>query len=325
MTSGQISPTAANRYWFVVIFTAGYVVFAVGALLMPLPIRDRFWGLVGDLLHIPAFGLLNFLLLWIVRQHSRSTWIVPVLLTMGTITASGVIELVQGLLSRYASWDDLLRNALGAIASLLVFKSLEYRSGGKLRVARGLRGCATVTLAVAIYPPLASLYDIYRQNNQFPVLASFASATEMERWYVSSATVDRRRLNRWTGQNALVVRFQPGDFPAIQLQKLPGDWSDYRALATRVEHLADSPAETIAIQVRIGDRRSRRNDDHGLVDRIELARGQTLDWRFDFQAAQSQLTGRDRLQLKQISLVEWVAVEPQTDALVQFEAIYLEP
>lgn len=172
--NGSPIPLAiGNRYPFLVAFAVCYSLFSVFALLMPLPVRGRFWYRVADLLHIPAFALLNFLGLLIVRQHWQSRWRAPILLTIGVIALSGVIEIIQGQLSRQASLDDLYRNPLGAVAALLIFKALEHSVSENPRPGRVLLVSAFALFAIATIRPAASIVDVYRQRTQFPTLASF--------------------------------------------------------------------------------------------------------------------------------------------------------
>ncbi len=314
-----------NRYPFLIAFAIAYLLFSVFMLLMPLPLRERLWARSADLLHIPAFGMMNFLFLLIARQHTPSRFAAPILVTLCTISLSGLIELIQGYFSRSPSLDDLYRNALGAIASLMVFKSLECWSSDNKRPRRLLLASAFIVVAIATIQPIASIIDVYRQKSQFPVIAAFSSRSELQRWYISSARVKRTPID-WLGRSTgLMVAYLPGDFPAIQLQELQREWSQYRSLATELTHLADSPSESITIQLRITDRRSRRSQGHGFVDRIELKRGESIDWRFDLQAAQETLIGDQRMRLQQINFVEYMAVEPQQPATVQFGQIRLEP
>lgn len=326
LDNGDDRPLVAKqRHPFWVAFSVCYLLFSVFALLMPLPVHGRVWFRIADLLHIPAFGVLNFLVLLIVRQHSVSPWRMPILVTALTITLSGLLEIAQGLLSRYASLDDLFRNALGAIASLLIFKSLEYRQSDHKRLGRVLIVAAFAVVVIATIPPTASIVDVYRQTTQFPVLASFSSRAELQRWWVSSARMKRKPIKWLDGTFALQVEYFPGKFPDIQLQELQRDWTQYRTLATELTHSPDSPSETVVIQLRIADHLTRGDWEHALSDRIELKRGESIDWRFNFKAAQETLEGKDRIRLENIIYLEFMAVELEKQATVQFGKIRLEP
>jgi len=276
-------------------------------------------------MHIPAFGILNFLVLLVVRRHFSFRWRVPILVTVSVIAFSGLLELIQGQLSRHASLDDLFRNSLGAVAAMLIFKSLELEPSKNTRSRRVLLGSAVVLIAIATIRPTASIVDVYRQRTQFPTLASFSSRSELQRWYISSARVKRTPINWLDGQYALKVEYFPGDFPAIQLQELERDWTEFQTLATEVTHLADSPSESIVIQLRITDRRFRRDSNHGFLDRIELKRGESIDWRFDLRSAQAAADMNARLRLNEILFVEFMAVDLAQAATVQFGRIRLEP
>ena len=325
-TTGVSSPLEiGNRYPFLIAFAVAYLLFSVFLLLMPLPLRERFWARAADLLHIPAFGIMNFLFLLIARQHSKSWWRMPIMVTACTMSLSGLIELTQGFFSRSPSLDDLFRNSLGAAASLLIFKVLECWSSDNKWPRRLLITSALIVIAIAVAQPTASIIDVYRQKADFPVLANFSSRAELERWYISSARVQRTPISATAGSAGLKVEYLPGDFPAIQLQEMQRDWSQYRTLATELTHLPESLSESIVIQLRITDRRSRRDQHPGFIDRIELQRGESIDWRFDFQAAQAALVENQRLRIDRINFVEFLAVEPQEPASVRYGRVRLEP
>lgn len=108
------------------------------------------------------------------------------------------------------------------------------------------------------------------------------------------------------------------------MQELERNWTEYRTLATELTHLADSPSESIVIQLRIADRRSQRDPNHIFIDRIELKRGETIDWRFDLQSARAA-SRSTHLRLEEIDFVEFMAVDLVQPATVQYGRIRLEP
>lgn len=139
--------------------TAGgfVLVVALVALLMPNPFHGDVWSEVADLLHIPAFGLINYLALSIARYHSASRWAVPLGVTFAVILFGGVIEILQGMLARHASWNDFIRNGCGATAALLFHQS---RAAGEPERRKGYRFSAGLTAALAAAGPLIRLAQI---------------------------------------------------------------------------------------------------------------------------------------------------------------------
>ncbi len=138
----------------------------MAALLLPFPLRGRFWTAVADLLHLPAFAVLTGLVL--AHHNCRhgeggdeqsTNWrrgVLPLWLTLAVIAFSGLIELAQGLLSRHASLDDLFRNAAGAIVALAIYQAIVCRSA----VVRTLCVAAAIGLLVlAAWGPLGEIRD----------------------------------------------------------------------------------------------------------------------------------------------------------------------
>jgi len=318
-------PHARHRYRLLLCVACGFFAFAALALLAPMPVGSRFWDRFFDLLHIPAFATINLLALMVASHHWASRWRVPIAITTVVILAGGAVEVLQGMLQRKASLHDFFANAMGAIAALMLFQVVRLRKestigGGK---AVAMIAVAATCVAMAMAEPVAALVDIYRQREQFPLLATFQSRSELQRWYVGSATLSRAKSDWHDGDRSLRVRFIPAEWPAIALQHLQRDWTGYDTLVADLHHREDSESATVTIQMRIADANYRAPPDSSVTESIELKRGEVVRWRVDLRGSGRSANPRP-LDLGAIRYVELMAVQLESPATVEFGPIALE-
>ncbi len=161
----QTSPEtlAERRHRWLVIFAGCFLVVALVTLLMPVPFRGRVWDQIADLLHVPCFGLINYLALSIARYHFASRWRVPLLVTFTVISFSGFIEVLQGMFGRHPSLGDLFSNSMGAVAALTIHQSRWVAA--TMNIRWGFRWLAMLLVAVGIARPLLALFEIYLRRS----------------------------------------------------------------------------------------------------------------------------------------------------------------
>jgi len=318
-------PHARHRYRLLISVACLFFAFAALALLMPMPFRGRFWDRLFDLLHIPAFASINLLALTLANHHRASRWPVPIVITTVVILAGGAVEVLQGMLQRKASLHDFFANAMGAIAALMLFQVVRLRKESTIGVGKAVTMLlvAATCVALAMAEPAAALVDVYRQREQFPLLAAFQSRAELQRWLVGSATVRRTRSDWHARDSSLRVRFIPAQWPAIQLQQLERDWTGYDALVVDLQHRDDSESATVTIQIRIADQTYRDAPDSSVYESIELKRGQVARWRVALRRRDSSAENPP-LDRRAIRFVELMAVQLASPATVEIGPITLE-
>jgi glycopeptide antibiotics resistance protein len=312
---------AEQRHRRLIVFTGCFLVFALVALLMPMPFKSRVWNHLADLLHIPAFGIINYLALTIAAYHFPSRWRVPLLVTSAVLAFSAGIELLQGLVGRYASLSDLFCNAMGASAALLIRQS-RYEAVSK-RYCWSLRSVSALLIALAVLSPLSALFDIYLQHRQFPIIASFNSRAELQRWYVGSAIVHIRPLPWFDGQSTARVTFLPGDFPAIRLVKLHHDWTEQQAFVTELSHRAESQSERVMLRLQISNQQDYPDLASSFAKIYEIERGDTQKIRIAIDDIRKGPADGD-LALDGIASVEFLAIDLDKPATVEIQPLRLE-
>jgi len=311
-----------RRNRWIVRIAVVYFAVALFTLLMPMPFQGRVYGHVGDLIHIPTFGIANFIVLLLVCRPRPSRWMLPITVTIGMLLVGVLIEILQSLLSRSASLGDVVRNACGATAALFFFQAMNGHAATRLR-PRVLWVVATGIIFAAALHPAASLADIRRQKTQFPVLASFSHRAELQRWYFSSAVVRPRSSHWFDSQQGWEVKLSPHQFPAIKLQELERDWSGFSNLVVEMTHLGASRSAQVEVQLRIGSGHTRQSRDRKFFQRIVLSRGEAVRWNIDLMQTLPE-TNDTILDFHSIRFVELMAVDLADSALLEFGGIWLE-
>lgn len=301
------------------------VVLSLIGLLMPFPFTSRAFYRSADLSHLPVFALLTYLAISMTdRFVSRST-MTRILTTLTVVFVSACIELIQAKVGRKASIHDLVANSTGAAAALAF-----CWSSGRQRVVRW--PMRTAAIAAAIYVstgPLISLVDVYQQETQPDVLGSFASRTELERWYVQSAVVSiipHSKAGSDGDVGCMEVKFFPGEHPMVQLQELTRDWSDYDTLSFEVSQPANMTDKPITIQLRVSDQNRIRGDDGSFFQRFDIPPGSSETFTVPIAdlANPHLATSEERpVNIRMIRFLEFMAMNLEEETILRFANIRL--
>ncbi len=294
---------------------------AIIAFLMPVPFHSRLSNRFGDLVHLPAYVLITYLGIAVSDRYVNNKLFTRLLATLAIVSVSGFIELLQAKLGRTASLQDLITNGSGATVGLFVHLSAGCESIAK----RFIRLAGMLIFLFIASSPLRSMIDIARME-QFPAkLGMFTSSTELERWYIGSATAEVVTDNSFgfngKSGSAVEVTFYPHEFPAIQLRYLNTDWTDYETLTFDLARSAQDTTEPLLIQLRISDRFNRKNPNNGFVERYNLAPGERKQISIPVALIAS---GPDRtVDIDRIRFVEFMAVELKTAATIRLANLQL--
>ena len=226
-----------------------WILLGVGALLLaPLPTKGRITHAVLDYCHV-GVGALLALALWIVVRPRLRLGDVPLALGL-QVAATGVglvIEKVQGMTGRDASWVDAGTNAVGAAIMLLLILAARGRAR-----PLGLTGLVIAALLLAAaWLPGRQVYDALRQRQAFPMLASFEDELELSRWRFQEAAGRIVRAHGTHGPESLRVDLGPGEYPGVSFVWPPPDWSDHAAIAFDIHVDEGAPLPLI---VKVEDR-----------------------------------------------------------------------
>jgi hypothetical protein len=221
-------------------------------LVVPIPIHGRIVSSLMDLMHAPAFALLAWL---VCRAASRrlpvALWQKLLVVALPLALCGLVAEMAQAFVHRGASWHDARANLFGACAGVCLYELWSR----KITVKRwSLVLASLVFFAGASAGPLLVLSDCWRQQRQFPLLASFDNALEITRFDAQESTIERIHPLAGDPNGGLEIELHPGLYPGVLLADMPQDWSGYQTLAFDVLIDDGPPLNTI---VKVHDREHR--------------------------------------------------------------------
>lgn len=242
--------TARSPGLIAVIATLGIV------LLGRLPPTTVLWQVLGDFAHFPAFVLITTLLLRHEFQRVTPLAWHSMLRIAGLALAFGIgIELVQNLIGRDASLEDVATDLLGIMAALGGFLAWQGQRTGGIQALAGGGILAAVSTIVAAFPVVDTLAAYQARQTQLPVIAQFSSTRDLRFISPQHASLELRAWSQGTSQAeadaaALWATFAAGPWPGVIFHEPEPDWSGYRTL---VIDLANPDAVPFEGLVRIHD------------------------------------------------------------------------
>jgi hypothetical protein len=218
-----------------------------------------------DYLHVPGFALVAALLLAGFPARARPRRALRYALLLASSVGVGMlVEGLQGIVGGDMSAGDVVRDLVGATVTMLVAGSWwpDVRTPARwtLRV-----GALVLALGFAA-PTVGALADEIRAGRQFPVLADFSRAGELERFKWSPFATGSLIQTDEGGarrRQALRVSLSPGLFPGFTLAYFPRDWRGFRAF---VLAYANRSSVSFEMTVRIDDLRH-NNEYHDRFNR----------------------------------------------------------
>ncbi|MGH8187450.1 MAG: VanZ family protein, partial [Steroidobacteraceae bacterium] len=204
-----------------------------------------------DTAHAPIFGCLAVLSLFLVRSQQRlRSGSIPrqYLAALALTTLLGVAtEVAQVATGRNASFADIGRDVLGAIAFLVLYAGFvdQIRHAANVRRVRSIGIVSAVLLFVILGTPLARAALEYRAREQrFPVLADFSRQFDPYFFGHNRAEVELRRMpQRWATsghETTLRVHFASEPYPGIEIAEPAPDWRTHSALALDITNPTDA-------------------------------------------------------------------------------------
>jgi len=214
-------PSRGHRNKRPILLLGGIVV--VAALMVPASSSgtDRVAQAWWDFAHVPALALLS----WAWMSSLRT--LAPLPTFVGCLLLTPLIELIQPLTGREASWVDLGYGWLGCLSGGWL-----YWTAGERRRFWG----AGFLLVVALYHPVRVTWDRLAAHHAFPELSAFRGSFERSRWVVTGCEIEERGEGGWD------VRIG-GDapYPGLFLRDGPMDWRNMDFLHLDIEVLDGQP------------------------------------------------------------------------------------
>lgn len=212
-------------------------------------IKD-FW----DAGHLALFGLISFAFFSKEKYKSLSVTHKLIITSVFCLIVGTAIEVLQALLSRGFSKEDILNDLIGGYLGLLALTFFNFSLPYKKRILA--LTSAVLLLVIGLRGMEKHLYDEIIMRQQFPVLADFENTLELERWEENLVNTFQSSRFVKTGKHSFAVEFLRGRYPNISLKHFPHDWSDYSHLVFSVYNPTDT---NFKYELKIYDRNHSRN------------------------------------------------------------------
>jgi hypothetical protein len=295
----------------------------VWSLMIPLPMRGRLASALGDLVHAPAFALVALGCYGVARRLGLGRLPAAMAVWLLLTVFGAATEVAQNFVGRGESWHDALNDAIGAAGGVLIGVALEVstRTRKSLAILLGL----AIVLAAEL-DALAVVWDCYRQPWQMPLLGSFESWLEPDRWWTHEADRERVEAHATHGHWALKVDLTPGEYPGVALATVPPDWSKYKELVFDIDVepivKGDNAAEPLELYVKLQD--LHHNGEHS--DRFHRALRLTPG-RHEIRIPLSEVAaaphGR-RMDLTRMGMLQLFAIRPPERRTFYLDNVRLE-
>jgi len=224
-----------------------------------LPGRSLFWSSLHNAGHALIF--LGFALILALIFHYLIVYQRVVYSVLGSafisLSFGGLVELLQAIVGRDASWGDFQLDAIGTASGISLYLAMLLK--GKKRLLSALTLC--VLLSVSMASPIRWRIAEYKRERALPVLVDFDN--DWLNSYVSAKSSTELSFpnapGAWKNNTSLVakVHFFPGPWPGITLVEVHKDWSAYAALTFDVYN---PQANAVRLVVRVHD--SKHNNEH---------------------------------------------------------------
>lgn len=235
--------------------------------------------------HGPAFAVLTVLLFKMLRARSTTQWPVPAeyaAVVLLALMLGAFVELLQGMIGRDESIEDLRRDALGILAAVGFLVMLDPRlhaSGAYRRVRSAGLLLGLAGTAMLAWSPLVSGLAHLDRNRSFPTLVDFDRPTNLHFMQpLGGATIHWTRLPprfaRQAGStHALRVETTERTWWGLMLREPLPDWRHYERLAVTI---ANPSREPLTMELRVHDLSAKDNPDAPFATRIVVP---PLSWR----------------------------------------------
>ncbi len=218
-------------------------------LLRPQPHPTLLVKTVNDFSHVPLFGFVALVFLWISRMvGGQDLYFLPrhyVVALIGVALMGGITEWAQSLSpTRSGSLSDFGKDMVGGICALGLFATFDpaLKSQGFwgafglqksiLRIAVG------IVLCVTLWPVLSYSYAYLEREKQFPTLLGFSSAWELKFIRMLSGKFTLTAApDGWTnlqGERVGRLEFFPEKYPGLHVVEPYPNWEGFSSLRFEV-------------------------------------------------------------------------------------------
>jgi VanZ family protein len=236
--------------------------------------RHRLIQGIWNLGHIVLFMLLGMACLNTALLNKRSLVFKISIVTLASLILGTATEAIQLLVQREFSIDDIANDLIGAYLALLIQSITDKMKTTTTRFGASM--LAILFLSIGFRDFIPTVMDEMALYEDFPVLASFESDAEIDRWEFIDARAVRDEQSSISGQYSLKVEYLPAIYPSISLLHLKSDWRGYEQLSLSIYSINQ---QNIPFEIKVHDKyhsRSRGGYNDRFNKNITLKQG----WNF---------------------------------------------
>lgn len=216
--------------------------------------------------HVAFFAALTLL----IHQYiSLAHWHRWLLLSFFILLVGIAIELIQGVIGRHKSWQDIFNNLTGVWLGL-------FWSLAPSRIVWLGRLAALIAISPAATNVLVSASYYWQLYQQMPVINNFESAAEFQQLHFNAGRVQvvQSADNISDGQFSAKVTLNPGRYAGVRISLAVGNWTPYRQLKM---HFFNPDQVPQVIVLRISDKLHDRGENR-VDDRFNLPLALQAGW-----------------------------------------------
>ncbi len=209
----------------------------------------RYFKAFWNLGHIVFFSLLPYFIFSRLRRW-QSNFLIQAMLTFGMCIVFGaIIEFLQYDSLRTPDMGDVFRDVIGGMVG--IFFLLPSRKTIQRKLLGVFQVITVCLVGLQVYPFITALCDEYFAREQFPILSSFETPWEVERWSGSAdyAIDDCVYLD---GEYSMRVLLNTNMYSGVSLKYFPENWEGARSFRFSVYNPSE---EILFITCRINDQR----------------------------------------------------------------------
>jgi hypothetical protein len=240
-------------------------------MVLPLPASNLWWREATNSGHTLLFMILSYVVFYQIRSktHYSNNLIIFFIVLLTGMLLGVVIEMLQGLVHREMSWNDLYKNFFGLMSGLglaILFhpkNDYQWKKTGIFLVLFSIS-----FLLLGIYPLLQLSWHYIQRDKDFPVIVDFES-----NWSSSFIRFNKAEIIRKPGNDSkkmFRIRFDQGEFPGVNIIEPEQDWSAYSRLRFSV---FSYNKKDVAFLLRVHDKMHNQNYPDRFNQRLTIKPG----------------------------------------------------
>lgn len=181
-----------------------------------------------DLGHLIFFALFTFTLLNFWKKKNRWVdWNFFLIVILIVVVLGALTEFLQGIFGRDVEWMDLRRDVVGGLFALALFNPIDTKKS--LIFKKIFKVIVIIIVFIETLPLAFAVTDEIIAWKQFPILSSFETPLEANRWEATNGKTIATDIVH-SGEKSFKALLDTIKYSGVALKHFPSDWREYRTL-----------------------------------------------------------------------------------------------